>query len=110
MRCINIRYIRFTYSNGYCCGDDEEYVAFKDDPTDEYLNEYAQDLALDHAEQYEGDPSFGFPDPEDYADGVDDVDFMDDYDEALEEYEENIEADWETVTREDWKGNNGYVE
>ena len=39
-----MRYIRFTYSNGYCCGDGEEYVAF---------------------------------------------------------YEENIEAGWETVTRED---------
>jgi len=102
-----MRYIRFTYSNG--CGDGEDYVAFKDDLTDEYLNEYAHDLALDYAEQYEGDPSFGFPDPENYADRDDDVDFMDDYDEALEAYKENIEAGWETVTREDWEENNGYV-
>lgn len=43
-----MRYIRFTYSNGYCCGDGED--------------------------------------------------------------EENIEAGWETVTREDWKENHGYVE
>ena len=81
-----MRYIRFTGGNGYCGCDLETYEKFEDDATNEYLDEYACDLAKDNAESYEG--NFDFED-----------------DEEIEEYYENIYYDWEEVSEEEYNEN-----
>ena len=81
-----MRYIRFTGGNGYCGCDLETYEKFEDDATDEYLDEYACDLAKDNAESYEG--IFDFED-----------------DEEIEEYYESIYYDWEEVSEDEYNEN-----
>lgn len=81
-----MRYIRFTGGNGYCGCDLKTYEKFEDDATNEYLDEYACDLAKDNAESYEG--VFDFED-----------------DEEAEEYYENIYYDWEEVSEEEYNEN-----
>ena len=80
-----MRYIRFTGGNGYCGCDLKTYEKFEDDATNEYLDEYACDLAKDNAESYEG--VFDFDDEE------------------AEEYYENIYYDWEEVSEEEYNEN-----
>lgn len=81
-----MRYIKFTGGNGYCGCDLETYEKFEDNTPDEYLNDYAYDLARDNAESYEG--VFDFED-----------------DEEIVEYYSDIYYDWEEVSEEEYNEN-----
>lgn len=48
-----MRYIYFTGGNGYCGCDIDEVSVFPDDTTDEELDQYAYEMAIDNAETYE---------------------------------------------------------
>ena len=79
-----MRYIKFSYGNGYCGCDDTSYEVFPDDVTDAEIQAYGDDIAFENAEQYQ------------YR-CIDEND-----EEAMEEYEDGIWCDWEEISEEQY--------
>lgn len=48
-----MRYIIITLSNGYCGWDEEHYLIFPKDTSDDEISEYAETLTDDYAASYE---------------------------------------------------------
>ena len=78
-----MRYIVATYSNGYCGCDVEEYWAFPEDSSDEYISDYLNETIYDYAESY-------LPC---------NVDFEDEQDQEF--YYENCYVTWHDLTQEE---------
>lgn len=87
-----MKYVKFSYSNGYCGCDGEEYQEFDDDITDAELSQIAIDLAMDNAESYEHIVYVGIDEEEeDYAEARQ---------EALDDYYENcVQGYYELVSK-----------
>lgn len=86
-----MRYIYYCYENGYCGCEDEGVSAYKDDTTDEQIE---QDLSLGLAEygsMYE-DVAEGY----DYDTGWEDA-------ESEEEYYQNLSFEWRDITEEEYR-------
>lgn len=90
-----MRYIKFTYDNGYCGCDEEVYEAFEDGTDDLEIEEYG----------YEGIQMYSFYEPDDRFVSEDDYDSEDEYMDAYDEYQENIEVSWEEVSKEEFEEN-----
>ena len=81
-------FVKFKYEVGFAGMQDEEIVELpNEDCSVEYLDEYAWQGALNHAESYGY-----YPYPEDASE--------DDEDEDGDQYSDNIEGTWEFVTEE----------
>lgn len=81
------RYICFSFSNGYCGCDIQEFIAFPSDYSDKNVSDYGNDMLSDYADEYKP--------------------FLDDEDE-VDYYYENYSFDWEEVSKEEWEENGGY--
>lgn len=90
-----MKYIKFTYSNGYCGCDEEVYAAFDDGVDDSEIEEYGCD----------GLQMYGFYEPDSRFVDEDDYDSEDDYMDAYDEYQENIEVSWEEISKEEFEEN-----
>lgn len=90
-----MKYIKINFGNEYCGCDGEKYLAFEDDSTEEEIDEYAYELAIENANSY----SYLYTGWEN--------DFEDEDDE--ENYYSNIEFFWEEVSKEEWIENNGAI-
>ena len=88
-----MRYIKFTYSNGYCGCDEEIYEAFEDGVSDSEIEEYG----------YDGIQMYSFYEPDDRFVSEDDYDSEDEYMDAYDEYQENIDVSWEEVSKEEFE-------
>lgn len=84
-----MRKIYFKYYTGYCGMEAAEVVEFSDNVTEEELNEYAHQGALDNAESY----------------GIYPTEYMEnEEDEDSEDYSDNIEGCWEDYDHEKHDG------
>lgn len=86
-----MRYIKFTGGNGYCdcgCGF-EEYAVFEDGYPDEFIDQYAEELAEDNGEMYESVV----------------VGWGEDFEteEERESYYEDCWCNWEEITKEEYE-------
>lgn len=103
-----MQYIKFTYGTGYCGEDGEDYVAFKNQRTDSQLDDWANWICNHNAEMYcDMDINAAVGDIEDYET---EEEYFEAYEVEKAWYYENCYAEWETITEEEWKENNGYVE
>jgi len=84
-----MKYWKITYSNGYCGCDEEEY-------TEAETIEDAEDYAKDYLEWY------SFFDPDDRFVDRNDFDTMDEYYDAVEEYQAEIYYEVEEITKEEY--------
>ena len=84
-----MRYIRFEFGTDYCGTDNTEYQALADSVSDNEINEIANDLANENAEQYTY-----------LATGWDD-DWESEEDEAS--YYEGIWYEWEEISEEEYQ-------
>lgn len=50
-----MRYFKFTYDNGFSTDEENEYVEFDDDVTEEILNEYGVEVLCAYAESMNED-------------------------------------------------------
>lgn len=48
-----MRYFKFTYDNGFHTGEEDEYVKFDDNVTEEMLNDYGEEALCAYAESYD---------------------------------------------------------
>lgn len=81
------RYICFSFSNGYCGCDIQEFIAFPSDYSDKNVSNYGNDMLNDYAEDY-------------CPASLDEND--------KEVYYENCSFSWEDISEEEWKENDGY--
>lgn len=86
-----MKYVKFIMSNGYCDCDEEEYVEFEENTTEEEIDEYGRELLINFYSYFDDD-SF-----------IDDEE--DDYDNAITDYQMNCYVDWDYVTKEEWEEN-----
>ena len=97
-----MRYIKFTASTPYCGTDNERYVAFSDDATNQDVEEYADDLARENGEGFEY-LVFGWD-----ADPVGDGEMTEEeYDEAIDNYYADCHCEYEDVSEEEFMENGG---
>ena len=97
------RFIKIILDTGYCGTEEEIYM--KTDMTDEQLNGYVNDMALEHAEQYDY-MVYGFDiDVETYAEdcGIS----IEDAEAEMDEFYEGACANsyWKEVTKEEYEEN-----
>lgn len=87
-----MQYVRLVFDNGYCGCREESYLAFDDECTERDINMYAQENLQDYAESYSYVASGweGFEDEEDEG-----------------YYYENCYYDWDFISEEEWKENDG---
>jgi predicted PolB exonuclease-like 3'-5' exonuclease len=88
-----MRKIYFKYSTGYCGMDSAEVAEFPDNVTEEELNTYAYEGALNNAEAY------GIYPTQDYF-----VDNDEEDDDGGDSYSDNIEGYWEEYNPEEHDG------
>ena len=97
-----MRYIKVGYSNGYCGCDGEEYL--HTDMSDKELNDYTQEQAMNNAESYQYMVwGWDYDTAEEYAE-VNDVS-VEEAEEMMEYYWENIESYWTEITKEEYEEN-----
>lgn len=88
-----MQYVKIVLNNGYAGCRIEEYLAFKNTASQEYIDEYAQEMLSGYAENYS------------YVATGWGTGFEDEADESY--YYENCYFDWELVTKEEWEENEG---
>lgn len=97
-----MRYIKVGYGNGYCGCEGEEYL--HTDMSDKELNDYAQEQAMNNAESYQYMVwGWDCDTAEDYAE-ENDVS-VEEAEEMMEYYWENIESYWTEITKEEYEEN-----
>lgn len=97
-----MRYIKVGYGNGYCGCDGEEYL--HTDMSDEELNDYAQEQAMYNAESYDYMVwGWDCDSAEQYAEDNDVT--VEEAEEMMEFYWENINSYWEEITKEEYEEN-----
>jgi hypothetical protein len=85
-----MKYFRVTYSNGYCGCEEEHYIEAENEKE-------VIEIASDNIECYSFyDPDSRFVDEYDYEN-------EDDYCQAVEDYQEDINFDIEEITREEFE-------
>lgn len=47
-----MKFVKYSYSAGYCGTDEETYAKWDDDATDDEIAKYGEDLAWDHVNSY----------------------------------------------------------
>ena len=88
-----MQYVRMVFDNGYSECREENYLAFDDECTERDINMYAQENLQDYAESYA------------YVETGWGNDFEDEEDEGY--YYENCDYDWDFISEEEWKENDG---
>ena len=98
-----MKYIKITGGTGYCGTGFEEYL--KTDMTNKELDEYCREAAASNAESYDY-LVYGFHnDAESYAE--ENEISLEEAESMMEDYYAETYADWEEVSEEEWKENNG---
>lgn len=87
-------YIKFTYDTPYVGTAEHDYLAFSDDTTEDFLNEWAENGAQTNGESYEYLIEGWNEEPTE---------------EELEDYWEGVVGYWERITKEEWEENDGSV-
>lgn len=99
-----MKYIKFTYGTGLCGTDDECYLSFADNYTTKDLDAYASDLAFDNASSH-------IDIERDYGIYQEEYDTEEEYEEAYAQaeasWDEEVWYEWEEVTEEEWRENDG---
>lgn len=87
-------YIKFTYDTPYAGTTEYDYLAFPDDTTEDFLNEWAENDAQINGESYEY-----------LIEGWD----REPTEEELENYWEGVAGYWERISEKEWKEHDGSV-
>lgn len=96
------RFFRFKATTGYCGADDERYVRFPEEVTEEELQEYADDFAHDNAATFEY-LVFGWD-----ADPVEEGEMtQEEYDQQIEDYYADCCCEYVEVSKEEFEENEG---
>jgi enolase len=99
-----MEYIHFFLKTPILGTDEDKYICFKEEVTEEELDNYLEELVADRTENWIGS----------YLDGIeeDDYDTSEDFEEALaqetEWFRDYNYGTWERVTKEVWEENEGY--
>lgn len=86
-----MKYIHFTFGNGYCGCDNDEWQEFEDDITSDELNEIAAEMANENADEFtyvHTGWGNGFKDDDD-----------------MQSYYNEVWYDWEEVSEEEYEEN-----
>ena len=97
-----MRYFKFSAATPYCGTEEERYLAFPDNVTEEELEEYADDLARENGEGFEY-MVFGWD-----ADPVDDGEMtQEEYDEQIDNFYADCHCEYVEVSKEEFEENGG---
>ena len=85
------KYVKATFSNGYCGCDEEEYYEYKDTMSDKDID---QDLYEEMTHNY------GFYEPDSRF--IEECDDEEEYQEEVEAYQADCSYDWEYISEEEY--------
>lgn len=91
-----MKYYKITCETGYAGTTEISYIAFTKNVSNDFLDDYAYELAVDNASNYEY-----------LATGWDNELSENEYEEIIENYYESVYGYWEEVDREEWEENDG---
>jgi hypothetical protein len=84
-----MRTIKFELDIGFCGCGDEGTMTVSDDMTNAEIDEMVHDMAMDHAQSWEGDERLGWGNEDE------------DQDEVTEQFYENVGGSWQFVENEE---------
>ena len=91
-------YFKFTATTPYCGTDHEEYIKFEDRPTEDDLNNIAEDICHNNAESFEYLlTGWGGSDFDELSE--------EEQQEALDNYYADCSCTWEEITKEEYEEN-----
>ena len=95
-----MKYYAFDADTDYCGTENTYYEAFVDEPTENELNEIAEEIRIENADSFEY-MVFGW----DY-DPVEDGEMTEEeYEEAIDDYRSSCTCTWREISQEEYEAN-----